>query len=235
MGGVLLWCPELREVYLESMGMGRVGAARLLFGSLERGILHALSRLQLEGSHIGDEGLEHLATALSRGALPVLEELWLSDNSIGDAGVRHLSPALSKFGPVTLTLLDLSQNNISDAGMARLASAVAMGDLKGTLPCLKHLFVEGNPAGAKSCNDAKEALGLKRVKRGAGEDEGEDQRRVNLYRAARPKYGYSTDFTLDGATANSAAAQAEAKQLRAELRGMTAPGNNLTGSLYSPG
>lgn len=79
-----------------------------------------LQCINLDGNHIGDEGLRHISHFL-RGNYH-LREISLQQNGIGPVGIGYLAEILSSCGP--LLSLNLSSNNIGDSGLDLLSSGL---------------------------------------------------------------------------------------------------------------
>ena len=115
LGGALVCCPKLQQLYLSEMSADDAAMAAFC-GELGNGAVPALGGLVLFENKIGDEGMRHLADALARGAAPALETLGLNGNVIGDEGMRHLGDALARgAAPALLShSLNLNENTASD-------------------------------------------------------------------------------------------------------------------------
>ena len=171
LGSVL---PALQDLWLRQPAAGPDGVRQLAAG-LGAGALPAVAVLRIYDTHvgdgarrrpwtrrpaaaqdpptqrhaaIGDAALVALASALRR--LPALEGLCLYGNPFeGLAALVATPPPAGAPPPTTgglakLKWLDLSRTQITDAGCATLAAAL----VRGALPALEKLFLNGIPASA---------------------------------------------------------------------------------------
>ena len=158
LGSVL---PALETLNLQEPGgaAGPDGVQRLAAG-LGAGALAALTKLDLEGIHMGDAGASALAAALGRGALPRLKIFMLSDAAIGDAELVVLAPALRRLP--ALEVLGLSGNPFSDEGLAALVAppppAGALPLPAGGLKKLKYLLLHRTQVTDAGCAALASAL-----------------------------------------------------------------------------
>ena len=84
--------------------------------------LNALATLNLEGNHLGDQGLALLAAPLAEGTLPSLEVLVLNRNDITD--LSPLTVALARGESPHLRRLLLQRNPIAEASLRELQATV---------------------------------------------------------------------------------------------------------------
>lgn len=146
----------LQKLSLSNNPLGPEGARAL------RPLVHQLELLDVDNSHLEDEGLRALAEQTDLGAL---EHLYMNGNRIGDAGLVALAQN-STFSPLGIQLndneigdegigalasgsalskvvdLEIYDNNIGDEGMCALASAR-------NYPALENLSIQANPFGDK--------------------------------------------------------------------------------------
>ena len=116
LGSVL---PALETLLLsETSGAAEPDGVQRLAAGLGAGALPAVTRLCLQGTHMGDAGASALAAALGRGALPRLKFLDLYNAAIGDAGLVALAPALRRLP--ALEFLYFYGNPFGDEGLAAL-------------------------------------------------------------------------------------------------------------------
>ena len=84
---------------------------------------NSLKHLSMNSTHISDEGLAEIATALR--LQPQLESLELNNNNIGRDGCIALGNMLSRWSvPSKLQLLNLASNAIDDDGLQALVSGL---------------------------------------------------------------------------------------------------------------
>ena len=141
--------PALSTFVLVGVNLGDAGALALA-DALDRGAMPRLENLRLLDATIGDAGLVALAPALRR--RPALTKLELYGNPLGDEGLAALvapppppagTPPPRPAGALeNLEVLDLEDSQITDAGYATLAVAL----YRGALPALEELALDGSPA-----------------------------------------------------------------------------------------
>ena len=100
------------------------------------GGFRALEWLELTDNRIGYAGLTALTAAFEAEALPALKALRIGDNKIGDEGAKALLAAAGG-GLATLDSLDVNDNELTEAGVEAFTEAIA----NGKLPSLENLFI----------------------------------------------------------------------------------------------
>ena len=150
LGTLGLVLPALKDLRLHhySGADGPDGVQRLAEG-LGAGALPAVTRLNLNSTHVGDAGASALAAALGRGALPRLEVLVLNDTGIGDAGLVALAPALRRLP--ALESLELPINLFGDEALAALVAPPLAGSPTGGLKKLRTLDFGGTQVTDAGC------------------------------------------------------------------------------------
>ena len=139
--------PALSTFVLVGVNLGDAGALALA-DALDRGAMPRLENLRLLDATIGDAGLVALAPALRR--RPALTKLELYGNPLGDEGLAALlappppagAPPPPKRALARLGTLDLRYTEVTDAGCATLTAALDSG----ALPALRTINVEETPA-----------------------------------------------------------------------------------------
>ena len=86
-----------------------------------------LTKLELSGNRIGNEGAIAIAEALKVNA--VLTTLFLNDNQIGDEGAKAIAEAL-KSGTAVLTELRLDWINIGDDDAKAIAESLKVNAVR---------------------------------------------------------------------------------------------------------
>ena len=109
-----------------------------------------LVRLSLFGNPIGDAGASALATSFRSEQLPALGALFLGATHIGQLGLQALASAFVDGGGARLQKLRLdtdggAQADIADAGVLALARAME----RGALPLIKDFVVSDGPLGTE--------------------------------------------------------------------------------------
>ena len=151
---------ELQLVRVPGLGdaFGAFCKALAEVGSTTGPLPSLLSRLGLDGNHIGDAGAKALADAARSGALRALEHLSLSSNSIGRVGVQALASAATvatvavaasgaDSSLAKLAELNLYDNKLGADGCAALSDELG----RGALASLRRLFLGANAIGTEGC------------------------------------------------------------------------------------
>lgn len=125
----------LKALYLDNCDLDDQ-ACGALAASLAGG--SKVETLWLFGNRVGDQGAQHLASALQSESCMVTE-LNLQFNKISDEGATALAKAVEN-GKSRLQSLDLSCNSIGDLGAGQLAGVMEGGKC----PELKILCLGGN-------------------------------------------------------------------------------------------
>ena len=118
---------DLSENNLRSLGC--IEIAKLLPGNEHNQGLCKLNSLNLCGSDITDEAVEHLSTALTHTNCKVNSLNLSRNNKITAEGVKHLSTALTHTD-CKLNSLNLTSNNITAEGVKHLSTALTHTNCK---------------------------------------------------------------------------------------------------------
>ncbi|CAF1424534.1 unnamed protein product [Adineta steineri] len=95
-----------------------------------------ITMMDLSGNHIGDTGIQYLATVLQNNT--TIKQLNLSNNGISDTGVQYLADMLRS--NTTITSINLSRNQIGDIGAKYLGDTLQNNKTLTTLILDSHFF-----------------------------------------------------------------------------------------------